>query len=377
MNPSVLRLACRIVAASSKAKPADAVLRAALKQQSGLLRLEGAAVSDAVFAYFRWFGWLDPAHPVPQNLERATQLNAAFQNHPESITGAELTARAVPAWVQSECEISERWCRVLQMRPRLWLRARPGQGKALAAKLGEARALTAPLPEEVVEYSGLQDLLRLPEFHHGDFEIQDLSSQVVALVCAPSPGETWWDACAGQGGKTLHLSDLMRNTGLIWATDRAAWRLKVLARRAARARVFNYRSRTWEGSAILPTKTRFDGVLLDAPCSGLGTWHRNPHARWTTTPDDVRDLSRVQLELLSRVAPSVKPGGKLVYAVCTATRRETDEVAEAFERALPEFERIGIRSPLLPRALERPRLKLAVEEFGGNGMFVAAWRRAA
>src|SRR5580700_11122720 len=101
----------------------------------------------------------------------------------------------------------------------------------------------------------------------------------------------------------------MQNKGLIWSSDRAEWRLKNLKRRAARAQVFNFRAATWDSGAKLPTKTKFDGVLVDAPCSGVGTWQRNPHARWTATVNDVRELTIVQEALLGRAAPSVKPGG--------------------------------------------------------------------
>lgn len=185
---------------------------------------------------------------------------------------------------------------------------------------------------------------------------------MVSRIADPQPGQTWWDACAGEGGKLLHLSELMENKGLIWASDRAAWRLEKLKRRTARARVFNYRAATWDGSAKLPTRTKFDGVLIDAPCSGVGTWGRNPHARWTTTPEDVRELSAVQRQLLEHALPALKPGGKLVYAVCTLTRPETVEVAEAFGGAPAGLKPVSITW-------------LRPEEIAGNGMFVAAWQR--
>ena len=191
---------------------------------------------------------------------------------------------------------------------------------------------------DTLEYTGAQDLFRTAEFHSGEFELQDLSSQAVGFICNPQQGETWWDACAGEGGKTLLLSELMENKGLIWASDRASWRLKFLKRRAARSRAFNYRTAPWDGSSRLPTKTKFNGVLVDAPCTGIGTWHRNPHARWTTTQQDVIELSQLQCQLLGNVATSLKPGGKLVYSVCTLTRSETAAVADAFERARPDFE---------------------------------------
>jgi 16S rRNA (cytosine967-C5)-methyltransferase len=231
------------------------------------------------------------------------------------------------------------------------------------------------LPDAVL-YQGAEDLFRTPEFHAGEFELQDISSQAVGLVCNPQPGETWWDACAGEGGKLLHLSALMENKGLIWASDRAEWRLKHLKRRTARAQAFNYRAALWNGGAKLPTKTKFDGVLLDAPCSGIGTWQRNPHARWTTTLDDVKELAAVQKQLLAHVAPSVKPGGKLVYAVCTLSRSETIEVVEAFEKQFPDFKPIEVLNPLKPDAPASAQAWIWPQDSGGNGMFIASWRRA-
>src|SRR4029079_15051938 len=101
--------------------------------------------------------------------------------------------------------------------PKLWIRARPGQGAILAQKLGQCRIFGGALTD-TLEYQGTEDLFRTPEFHGGEFEVQDLSSQAVGLICAPRPGETWWDACAGEGGKMLHLCALMENRGLCWAT---------------------------------------------------------------------------------------------------------------------------------------------------------------
>jgi 16S rRNA (cytosine967-C5)-methyltransferase len=167
----------------------------------------------------------------------------------------------------------------------------------------------------------------------------------------------------------------MRNQGLIWASDRSAWRLRTLKRRAARARVFNYRAVRWDGSARPPTRTRFDGVLVDAPCTGLGTWHRNPHARWTTTPQDVEELSALQGALLAHAAPSVKPGGKLIYAACTLTRAETTEVANTFARSFPEYVPLQFANVLEPGAPPSTQICLWPQGHGGNGMFVAGWRR--
>jgi 16S rRNA (cytosine967-C5)-methyltransferase len=165
----------------------------------------------------------------------------------------------------------------------------------------------------------------------------------------------------------------MENKGLVWASDRAPWRLQKLKRRAARAGIFNYRTAFWNGRAQLSTKTKFDGVLVDAPCSGIGTWQRNPHARWTTTPQDVHELSQLQKRLVSNAAASVKPGGKLYYAVCTLARVETDDVVTSFEKENPEFGRLEIQNPFEKQKTSSSQLRLWPQDYHGNGMFVAGW----
>jgi 16S rRNA (cytosine967-C5)-methyltransferase len=163
---------------------------------------------------------------------------------------------------------------------------------------------------------------------------------------------------------------------LIWASDRAEWRLKKLKQRTARAKCFNYRAALWDGGAKLPTKTKFDGVLVDAPCSGIGTWGRNPHARWTTTPTDIRELAEIQNQLLANVASALKPGGRLIYSVCTLSRRETIEVAEKFSSTHTNFEPLALKNPFTPAAPPENLLTLWPQQTDGNGMFIAAWRAA-
>jgi 16S rRNA (cytosine967-C5)-methyltransferase len=135
--------------------------------------------------------------------------------------------------------------------------------------------------------------------------------------------------------------------------------------------MFNYRTALWTGAGTAPFRTKCDGVLVDAPCSGVGTWQRNPHARWTTSTGDVRELARVQERLLDHAAGPVKPGGRLVYSVCTLTRSETSAVADAFEMSHPDF----APAPLAIAGAAGARLMLRPEEIDGNGMFIAAWAR--
>ncbi len=375
MDSRILNLAERVIRRCDAAHPADSVLRVELQAERRFSTGDAAEVSHTVFSFFRWRGWLDERKGLSEQITRAAELASKFKKNPQEFSDSELVARSIPAWVQGEIQCTPQFARALQTEPKLWLRARAGQGIALAKRLRNCRVFGSDSLAGTLEYCGLEDLFRTAEFHAGDFEVQDLSSQAVGLVCAPGPGQTWWDACAGEGGKLLHLSDLMQNKGLIWATDRAEWRLGKLKRRAGRAKVFNYRAAVWNGGAKLPTKTKFDGVLVDAPCTGTGTWHRNPHARWTLTPKDVSELAQLQLELLTHAASPVKPGGKLVYSVCSLTRSETVGLVEAFESKFPDFVPCRIADPLNPKELPTARLSLWPQRFGGNGMFIATWVR--
>ena len=378
MNERVLAIVETVLQKSSREHPADAVLRAELKRQEALPPLLARRVAEAVFAYYRWRSWVELEPAAGTGRERiplALSFQDRFETEPTSFTDAELVTRAVPDWISKHLTITPSWVRALQSKARLWLRTHPDQRHELAARLKDCRVPTASGLAGALEYCGDRDLFRTSEFHEGLFELQDLSSQAVGLICAPKPGETWWDACAGEGGKLLHLSELMANKGLIWASDRAAWRLRRLKLRAARARVFNYRLALWEGGAKLPTKTKFDGILVDAPCSGLGTWQRNPHARWTTTETDVEELALVQAKLLRHAAAALKPGGRMIYAVCTMTRAETTQLIDQFNQSIVGLEPLPVRNPA--RLDEPPAAQVWLGPAdGGNGMFIAAWGKA-
>jgi 16S rRNA (cytosine967-C5)-methyltransferase len=371
----VHEIAAEVIRQAGRDKPADAALREVLKSLRDLAPFDATEVARTVFIYYRWHVWLRDERGVEAKMRLALRLNRRFQDNEAGVPPTELRAQAVPPWTAEVMAVNDDWLRSLQREPKLWLRARCGQAESLAQKLSGAEV--SPLLPDALVFAGETDLFKTPEFHAGEFEIQDIASQMVGWLCAPQPGETWWDACAGEGGKTLHLSDLMRNQGLLWASDRAEWRLKKLKRRAGRAQVFNYRSVFWDGGAKLPTRTKFDGVLVDAPCSGIGTWQRNPQARWTTTPDDVRELSEIQRRLLANVAPGVKPGGKLIFSVCTLTCAETTDVVEHFNASRPDFEPLVF--PEIPGSRSRFALSATgiiwPQDLDGNGMFIAGWRR--
>ena len=345
MGETLENHAARVLELIEPGFPADAALREYLSGRRTLGAIGKRSVSRAVFAYFRWIRWLDPDQSSQKRVLRAVDFQDRFDREPASIKAEALAARAVPSWLAAEMEPTGTTCAGSSTEPSLWIRAKAGQADGIARGPRVLRPAGPPaaaggIPCDLsaLRYQGTADLHRADGFQSGAFQIQDLSSQLVGHACAPQPGETWWDACAGEGGKALHLSDLMRNKGLLWATDRSVRRLSLLKRRAARAGVFNYRSEVWTGTGGAPFRTPCDGVLVDAPCSGVGTWRRNPHARWTTALDDVAELTAVQGALLGNAARSVKPGGRLVYSVCTLTRSETTVVADRFEAGPSEFE---------------------------------------
>jgi 16S rRNA (cytosine967-C5)-methyltransferase len=378
MGQTLENHAALVLASVRPGVPADAALRAYLSASRTLGAVGRRSVSRAVFTYYRWINWLDRSESAQKQVLRAIGFQARFDRDPASIKVEALASRAVPSWLAGEMELPAAYLRQLQREPALWIRAKAAEAAQVARDLGSCEAPAPPpglsLPGRLgaLRYRGPDDLHKAAGFQSGSFEIQDLASQLVGHACAPGPRETWWDACAGEGGKSLHLSDLMANTGMLWATDRSVRRLAVLRKRAARAKMFNYRTAVWTGTGSAPFRTPCDGVLVDAPCSGVGTWQRNPHARWTTSIDDVRELTAVQSVLLGHAARSVKVGGRLLYAVCTLTRSETSGVADGFEAAHRDFE----PSPLPILRDGAARAVLRPEDLDASGMFIAAWRRA-
>lgn len=381
MSPLVIQFTARVIRQTSQERPADGVLREALKADTLLTAVQRREIAEAVFAYYRWRGWHDRKREVESRVAWSLELADKYRKNPFALPADALRAKAVPEWLAAEMVCPEPWLRSLQREPRLWLRARPGKARELANKLGDCKIHKGLLMRDAVEYLGKRDLFATEPFKAGGFELQDIGSQAVGVLCAPKPGEVWWDACAGEGGKTLHLADLMQGRGQVFASDKAEWRLAKLKLRAARAAIQNYQSGPWDGGETLPFPVKFDGILVDAPCSGVGTWQRNPHARWTTTADDVRELAQLQLQLLANAAGALKPGGSLVFAVCTLTRAETTGVVEAFQQAHPEFEPVAL--PVLREEAAKLGVKgqptefIWPQEFQGNGMFVAQWQRKA
>lgn len=175
------------------------------------------------------------------------------------------------------------------------------------------------------------NVFKTDAFKNGFFEVQDASSQLVATFFKVEPGMKIVDACAGAGGKTLHLASLLQNKGQIIAMDIYANKLKELKRRAKRASVHNIETKVIESSkTIKKLQNKADLVLLDAPCSGLGILKRNPDAKWKLQPEFITKIKQTQSEILQQYAKMVKPNGSLVYATCSILPSENEEQINKF-----------------------------------------------
>jgi 16S rRNA (cytosine967-C5)-methyltransferase len=171
-----------------------------------------------------------------------------------------------------------------------------------------------------------------PEFIKGWIEIQDEGSQLVALLSEVKPGEQVVDLCAGGGGKTLALAAMMENHGQLYATDGDMRRLAPIHDRLTRAGVRNVQVRTPRGGAdaVTDLNGKIDCVLVDAPCTGIGTWRRNPDAKWRLRPGSLEVRRKEQATVLDRAAALVKPGGRIVYITCSILPEENDDALAAF-----------------------------------------------
>ncbi len=207
----------------------------------------------------------------------------------------------------------------------------------------DRRSLREALGQEGFETEPVEDVpsaLRLRQrantfaskaYKGGLFEVQDAASQLIAPFLQPESGQRVIDACAGGGGKALHVAAIMRNKGRILALDVHAWKLAELRKRASRAGVDIIEAREIEGSKTVKRLAKTaDRVLLDVPCSGLGVLRRNPDAKWKLSPAEIDRLTALQAEILESYSRMVAPGGKLVYATCSILPSENEKQVQAF-----------------------------------------------
>ncbi|MHB8883894.1 MAG: RsmB/NOP family class I SAM-dependent RNA methyltransferase [Methylovirgula sp.] len=268
------------------------------------------------------------------------------------------------------------------------LKATREKAQAALARLGAVPTLLSPIGLRVpLSLDGRNpSLAGEPAYVKGLVEIQDEGSQLAALLCRARPGEQVLDLCAGGGGKSLALAASMDNHGQIYATDRNAARLAGLYPRLEKAATRNIQLRPPRaGSDVLADLVeRCDLVLVDAPCTGTGTWRRNPDAKWRMRPGALEQRMKEQDELLEIAIKFIKPGGRLIYVTCSLLREENEDRIAAFLARQEGFVPIGAEELATAAGLGQlacfashlgPGLRLTPATAGTDGFFIAGLRR--
>jgi len=395
-------------------RPADGLLSRHLRTHKELGSRDRRFLSQAIFSYFRWYGWtvaklklpaaeaclvgaaLDctemadsfqylesrctlpfPVKPLGDKSlpEKAAALNELLKDTAD-FQPLKLSDLVLPDFgnmIASERAIPS--IEQFQKRPPTWIRLRndPAQLVQALADCDVPCSVHATLPAALSVAGGISLANKLSA-HIAQFVVQDIASQCVGHVCAPQKGEDWWDCCAGAGGKSLHLMDLMEQDGKVLATDIRTPALKELKKRARKYGIRDIRTQSHNAVRDEPFKKTFDGVLVDAPCSGWGTWARNPDARWRSSIRDVVQCAARQVKILNSATWCVKPGGTLVYAACTFTRPETEEVVMNFLDQNPTFKLDPFANPLTGEPTEGT-LQIWPWDGPGDAMFIARFVR--
>lgn len=302
---------------------------------------------ELIYTAIRYLPWIEP-HLDAQPDEAIRQLawlcaeipataafRAAFATG-EPPTGDK--ADLFPAWFHEHCPelFTPAELDAQLRRAPLWLRLQTEDVDLVRSEFEsrEWRSRVSPLLPGAVEVRDEADVTKTDAWQLGRVEVQDLGSQLVLETIGLKPGGKWLDACAGAGGKSLQLARLLGPQGTIDAHDIRPAALAELRDRADRASIQNIHTL----APLAPLASgAYDGVLVDAPCSGSGTWRRSPHLKWTTTPALIAERSRLQAELLARFSAAVKPGGRLVYATCSLSAQENEQVVARFLATHPEF----------------------------------------
>ena len=370
-----------IEAARNKGAPADRILAEWFRNNRFAGSKDRRAIRELVFAAIRACG------PMPASGRSAMlRLGEVDENIPALFDGSNYGPAAVrdgesataggvaPEWLEQRLAASDvtgQETDALLERAPLDLRVNTLKADRATLEL-PAPASTTAAPNGLRVEPGTQ-VEQWPAFRDGAIEVQDTGSQLACIAVAAQPGETVIDLCAGGGGKTLALAAAMDNLGRLIASDTDRNRLSRLAPRAERAGATNIQTILLNPAQELDAFADFtgqaDAVLIDAPCSGTGTWRRNPEARWRLDEKELARLTDIQSYLLDLAVKLVKPGGRIVYVTCSLLDEEGAGQFDAF---------LGRHSELRPKGLTlphgRPRgkgIRLSPFHDGTDGFFIA------
>ena len=245
-------------------------------------------------------------------------------------------------------------------------------------------ATTLPWPSDALRLVGKPALQKTAAFTNGWLEVQDAGSQLLAHVLAPKRGEMVVDFCAGAGGKTLALGALMRSSGRLYACDVSDTRLAKLKPRMARSGLSNVtplRIEHEQDARLRRLYNKIDRVLVDAPCSGLGTLRRNPDLKWRQTQKTIAEMRGKQARILAAASKLLKVGGTLLYATCSVLKAENEEIVDAFLAANPNFTLVPVNEALaaqkIPLEMPNSYLQLWPQTHDTDGFFAALLQRQA
>ena len=385
VQTSIELLDAIIGAARTKGAPADRILADWFRNNRFAGSKDRRAIRELVFSAIRACG------PVPES-GRAAMLRLAEVDEslaplfdgstygPVAIADGERAAEGgvAPAWLAARLAASAiegEEAEALLARAPLDLRVNTLKAERATLAIPVAAEPTAA-PNGLRLEAGTQ-VEQWPEWRDGKIEVQDTGSQLACLAVNAQPGETIIDLCAGGGGKTLALAAAMDNLGRLIASDTDRGRLSRLAPRAERAGASMIETRLLdpkrEFEALADLEGQADAVMIDAPCSGTGTWRRNPEARWRLDEKELARLTALQAELLDLATRLVKPGGRIIYVTCSLL---DEEGADQFSALLERVNTLKPQDIILPAGRKRGNgMRLTPSHDGTDGFFIACAAR--
>ena len=422
MHPKALLEACaELIRLTLKFDhPADAIVSRFFRDHRGLGPRERATLAETVYTVLRkklLFDHLAPSGSGPKERRLAilgfygpgefvrsalTEQETNWLDACEKVTPADLMERHrhnLPEWLVQPLKDQlgdEFWPLVEQLNRGAGLDLRVNDFKAKRAdvqkELAKAgiKAVATPYSPWGLRIAGKPALNKSEGFLRGDFEVQDEGSQLLALLLDAKRGEMVVDFCAGAGGKTLAIGAAMRSTGRLYAFDTSAHRLDSFKPRMARSGLSNVHPAAIaheRDERVKRLSGKIDRVLVDAPCTGLGTLRRNPDLKWRQSPQAVEEMAVKQAAILQSASRLLKSGGRLVYATCSVLPQENEAIAAAFSAANPDFEPLvagevlsGLKvtdATSLCQGGESGQLYLRLwpQRHATDGFFAAVWQK--
>jgi 16S rRNA (cytosine967-C5)-methyltransferase len=422
MHPKALLEACaELVRLTLKFDhPADAIVSRFFRDHRGLGPRERATLAETVYTVLRkklLFDHLVPSGSGPKERRLAilgfygpgdflrsalTEQETNWLDACEKVTPADLMERHrhnLPEWLVQPLKDQlgdEFWPLVEHLNRGAGLDLRVNDFKAKRAdvqkELAKAgiKAVATPYSPWGLRIAGKPALNKSEGFLRGDFEVQDEGSQLLALLLDAKRGEMVVDFCAGAGGKTLAIGAAMRSTGRLYAFDTSAHRLDSFKPRMARSGLSNVHPAAIaheRDERVKRLSGKIDRVLVDAPCTGLGTLRRNPDLKWRQSPQAVEEMAVKQAAILQSASRLLKSGGRLVYATCSVLPQENEAIAAAFSAANPDFEPLVVGAVLsglkvadaasLCHGGESGHLYLRLwpQRHATDGFFAAVWQK--